>query len=510
MDAHPSMTAWSHGHQGLYQNPGANNYENDQYMGQHGQQEIMLEPQYMERIVEVPKVQIDHVERLIEVPQQQIVDRVVEIPQIQEVIREIPGDVQIEIVTKEVPKIEVRQVEKIVEVPQIEYEDRYVEVEEVREVVRRIPRVEVREIPIERIIHVPKKIIQEIEQPVYRPVPHLVQQRVEREIPVAKPQIQTLEVVRQVAVPYAGDAEHGHYLGTEVQTPMPHPSAQQYQPDRSQQHAFEQQNYSDERVQQHAMEQPTRQLQQANYLQYQQNYSDYQGQLHAQQVPQVYQIGTPQQTQQLQYATAKPQTMQVQQIASPAQSHMLKMQQTASPVQSQQHLMGQHAQYVGQITQQSQQVLQCQQSQQALQCQQSQHVLQHQQSLVQYAQAVGSGSAQKAVASQNVAAAVPASTYSIRGANPPRSVLTMGPPSCGYSGNALHSLQPLQPASSSFNVAPGTPPTPPSAYRDAALPMEPIVSSMFENAAGSIPLSSAFAPAGSTSYRGDKPVAVVW
>ena len=100
---------------------------------------------------------------------------------------------------KEVPKIEVKQVEKVVEaglslagefwftkttyhlvllctsqVPNIEYQDRLVEVREapgptrdmlqfhlqlcilqapqVREVVRRVPRIEVREIPIERVI----------------------------------------------------------------------------------------------------------------------------------------------------------------------------------------------------------------------------------------------------------------------------------------------------------------------------------------------------------------------
>lgn len=36
-----------------------------------------------------------------------------------------------------------------------------------------MPRIEVREIPIERVIQVPKKVVQEVEQPVYRPVPHL-------------------------------------------------------------------------------------------------------------------------------------------------------------------------------------------------------------------------------------------------------------------------------------------------------------------------------------------------
>lgn len=118
-----------------------------------------------------------------------------------------------------------RQIERTIEVPQIEYEDRIVEVPEVREVVRRVPRVEVREIPIERIIQVPKKIIHEIEQPVYRPVPHLVQQPVEREIPIPKQYLQTLEVVKQVAVPTTS-------VGQQFQPP-------QFQPPQFQQQQFQ-------------------------------------------------------------------------------------------------------------------------------------------------------------------------------------------------------------------------------------------------------------------------------
>mmetsp|Transcript_56659 Transcript_56659/g.89730 ORF Transcript_56659/g.89730 Transcript_56659/m.89730 type:complete len:622 (-) Transcript_56659:79-1944(-) len=115
------------------------------------------------------------------------------------------GNLPVKVITREVPKIEVKQVEKIVEIPNIEYQDRLVEVREVREVVRRVPRIEVREIPIERVIQVPKKVVQEVEQPVYRPVPHMVKQHVEREIPVPKTYLQTLEVVKQVSVPTTED-----------------------------------------------------------------------------------------------------------------------------------------------------------------------------------------------------------------------------------------------------------------------------------------------------------------
>lgn len=74
----------------------------------------------------------------------------------------------------------------------------------VQEVVRRIPRIEVREIPIERVIQVPKKVVQEIVQPVYRPVPHLVKQAVERTIPVPKVSMQQMEVVQQEAKLHGG------------------------------------------------------------------------------------------------------------------------------------------------------------------------------------------------------------------------------------------------------------------------------------------------------------------
>jgi len=256
-----------------------------------------FEPEYLERIVEVPRVRVDHVEKIIEVPEVQMVDRIVEIPQVQDVLEMNEasmaygggygygggpgggpggpygggpggpggygaydfgsslgqyshfgdggpgggntsgktaaamlrgkgygrgGRKPVKVITREVPKIEVKQVERIVEVPNIEYEDRIVEVREVREVVRRVPRIEVREIPIERVIQVPKRIVQEIEQPKYRPVPHLVRQQVEREIPIAKPYVQTVEVVKQVAVP---TNENGVPLADQVSAPDQPPPA---------------------------------------------------------------------------------------------------------------------------------------------------------------------------------------------------------------------------------------------------------------------------------------------
>mmetsp|Transcript_2543 Transcript_2543/g.6046 ORF Transcript_2543/g.6046 Transcript_2543/m.6046 type:complete len:766 (-) Transcript_2543:396-2693(-) len=254
-----------HHHQQHYQQTSVHEYSDQRYQVPQPTQEIQLEPEYYERLVEVPKVHVENVERIIEVPQPQIVDRIIEIPQVQEIVRELPGDIEIQVITREVPKIEVRQVERIVEVPQIEYEDRYVEVEEVREVVRRIPRVEVKEIPVERIIRVPKKIIQEIEQPVYRPVPHLVRQKVEREIPIPRTQVQTMEVVRQVAMPTPQDRAMGgpppehhrqglagelrpHYADA-APPPLPPPTLPQ-------QHEQQEQNETQPQPQQQQQQQP--------------------------------------------------------------------------------------------------------------------------------------------------------------------------------------------------------------------------------------------------------------
>eukprot|EP00448_Togula_jolla_P025416 CAMPEP_0170650862 /NCGR_PEP_ID=MMETSP0224-20130122/46041_1 /TAXON_ID=285029 /ORGANISM="Togula jolla, Strain CCCM 725" /LENGTH=881 /DNA_ID=CAMNT_0010982577 /DNA_START=115 /DNA_END=2760 /DNA_ORIENTATION=+ len=164
----------------------------------YGGQSIQMDPDYYEQIVEIPKVNVEILEKLVEVPEPQVVDRIIEIPQIQEVVKELPGPTEVRLTTREVPKIEVKQVERIVEVPEVEYEDRFVEVPIVHEIVRVIPRIQVHEIPIERIIQVPKKVIQEIEQPIYRPVPHVVKQPVERVIPVPRPSMQQMEVVNQV------------------------------------------------------------------------------------------------------------------------------------------------------------------------------------------------------------------------------------------------------------------------------------------------------------------------
>jgi hypothetical protein len=178
------------------------------------------EPEYMEHVVEIPRINVEHRERLVEVPQPQVVDRIIEVPQIQEVVKVLPpaeDEMHTVYSTRECPVVEFRdETLPPMEVAQVQYQDRYVEVPQIQEVLRVIPRIEVREIPIERIIQVPKKVIQEIEQPIFRPVPHLIQQAVEREIPVPKVQVQQVEVVKQISQPM--------YEEIEVMVPQPFPS----------------------------------------------------------------------------------------------------------------------------------------------------------------------------------------------------------------------------------------------------------------------------------------------
>merc|ERR1719359_2295982 len=65
-----------------------------------------MEPEYLEQVVEIPRVNIEHRERLVEIPQPQVVDRIVEVPMVQEIIKEEPGDVHELPITREAPVIE--------------------------------------------------------------------------------------------------------------------------------------------------------------------------------------------------------------------------------------------------------------------------------------------------------------------------------------------------------------------------------------------------------------------
>lgn len=70
-------------------------------------------------------------------------------------MREVPKISYHEVV-REIPRFEYKTVEKIVEVPVVETVDRVVEVPETRHVVKCVDRVQIVQVPVDRIRHVPK------------------------------------------------------------------------------------------------------------------------------------------------------------------------------------------------------------------------------------------------------------------------------------------------------------------------------------------------------------------
>eukprot|EP00382_Lankesteria_abbotti_P001324 CAMPEP_0113846218 /NCGR_PEP_ID=MMETSP0372-20130328/1187_1 /TAXON_ID=340204 /ORGANISM="Lankesteria abbotti" /LENGTH=424 /DNA_ID=CAMNT_0000815341 /DNA_START=1123 /DNA_END=2397 /DNA_ORIENTATION=+ /assembly_acc=CAM_ASM_000359 len=187
----------------------------------HVVERVQPKIQIQEVIREVPKVKTVFREKIVEVPQVEIVDKIVHVPQVQEVIRHVPKTVIHEVV-KEVPVEVVKYVEKIVEVPQIEYVEKYVEVPHIRHVVREVPKIEVVEIPVEVVRHVPKREVKKVEKIRHVPgpvqyhdipydvaVPHevfdvvekIVEVPVDQEVIVEKPVAKTVEGPT-IEVPY--------------------------------------------------------------------------------------------------------------------------------------------------------------------------------------------------------------------------------------------------------------------------------------------------------------------
>mmetsp|Transcript_34 Transcript_34/g.63 ORF Transcript_34/g.63 Transcript_34/m.63 type:complete len:327 (-) Transcript_34:264-1244(-) len=142
--------------------------------GGGGAEQFQFEPEVEERIIEIPKLVEQIVEKEVVIPETHIVEVVKEIPQTQEVIREVPR-YEFKEVIKEIPRVEVKYIEKKVEVPQVMVRDIPVEVPEVQEVTRMIPRIVVKEVPIERVRRVEKVVYQDVEEIEYVPVPYIVQ-----------------------------------------------------------------------------------------------------------------------------------------------------------------------------------------------------------------------------------------------------------------------------------------------------------------------------------------------
>jgi len=91
--------------------------------------------------------------------------------------------------------------------------DKIIEVPQTQEIVKHVPKVEVVDVPVQRVVHVPKVEVQTVEQVRHVPVPEVIDVEVEvvTHVPVPVPQIQTVE--RQIPVP--------EYIDQEVDVPVP-------------------------------------------------------------------------------------------------------------------------------------------------------------------------------------------------------------------------------------------------------------------------------------------------
>jgi len=108
----------------------------------------------------------------------------VEVPVIEEVIRHVPKKEYIEI-EKKVPRYEYEWVERIVEVPQIQVVDKYVDVPQIQEVIRHVPVKQYVDVPKEVIRYVPrvetKLVEKEVEVPgevIEIPKPYIIENKI--------------------------------------------------------------------------------------------------------------------------------------------------------------------------------------------------------------------------------------------------------------------------------------------------------------------------------------------
>ncbi|KAH7648119.1 membrane skeletal [Cryptosporidium bovis] len=165
----------------------------------HIKQKIKQKVIIKDVIRKVPKQEIRYVDKIVEVPEIRVVDKFVSKPVTKYVEKHIPK-IEVREIVKEVPKIEVQYVEKIVEVPEIRIVDKIVEIPTIHHVIKEVPRIEFKEIQVEKIVKVPKIEIKKVERErnVLGPVEYI-------DIPVEKiilkPSPQIIEKIVQVPVP---------------------------------------------------------------------------------------------------------------------------------------------------------------------------------------------------------------------------------------------------------------------------------------------------------------------
>lgn len=148
---------------------------------------------FQDVIKKVPKTEVQWVEKIVEVPEVKVVDKIVEVPQIHQVQRFVPR-VEIQEVVRHVPKYHVQKIEKYVEVPQIQVVEKFVEVPQIHEVIKYQEKIKFVDVPVERIRRVPKvevKIVEKIRH-VPGPVEYI---NVPQETIIEKPVIEVVEKV---------------------------------------------------------------------------------------------------------------------------------------------------------------------------------------------------------------------------------------------------------------------------------------------------------------------------
>jgi len=162
-----------------------------------------------EMVTEVPKVEVQLTDRIVEVPQIQHVEKTIQVPEVlhREVVRHVKVPEIIEVI-KEVPKVMVEYKERIVEVPQTQYVER----------IEYVPEVEVREVVKYEKVFEQQEVLREIPniavsyQERIVEVPHLeTRQKI-----VEVPQIQIHEVVKHVHVPQI------HEIVKHIEVPQVH------------------------------------------------------------------------------------------------------------------------------------------------------------------------------------------------------------------------------------------------------------------------------------------------
>ncbi|EEA05160.1 uncharacterized protein CMU_042330 [Cryptosporidium muris RN66] len=150
-------------------------------------------------IRKIPKEEIIYKEKIVEVPEIRVIDKYVSKPVTKYIERIVPK-IEYKEIIKEVPKIEIQYVEKIVEVPEIKIVDKIVEVPKIHHIVKEVPKIEVEDVQIEKIVQVPKVEIQLVEKERYvlgpveyidipieritlKPVPYIIEKVVEVPVP---------------------------------------------------------------------------------------------------------------------------------------------------------------------------------------------------------------------------------------------------------------------------------------------------------------------------------------